>query len=136
MSRTGGCLCGNIRYEIEGAPVLTALCHCTNCQRQSGAAFSVNVLVTAPQLKVTGELKTFEDSGDSGNKVYRRFCPECGSPIISELGASPGMLAVKSGTLDDATGLTPSAQVYCDSKQDWVVLPDSITAFAKSPPSA
>jgi hypothetical protein len=134
MAKTGGCLCGKVRYEIEGEPMFTALCHCTNCQKQGGAAFSVNVLVKDAQLKINGDLKTFEDKGDSGNKVYRRFCDTCGSPIISELGASPGMIAVKAGTLDDTSGLKPAAQVYCVSRQDWVVLPDSIPGFDKNPP--
>ena len=136
MTHAGGCLCGQVRYQIEGDPVTTAVCHCTNCQRQSGAAFSVNVLVPEPQLKITGDLKTYEDKGDSGAAVYRRFCENCGSPIVSELGASPGMMAVKLGTLDDTSGLKPAAQIYCDSKQAWVELSSTIMAFPKAPPSA
>ncbi|MEM5516757.1 GFA family protein [Henriciella sp. AS95] len=135
MTKTGGCLCGKVRYEIEGEPMFTALCHCTNCQKQGGAAFSVNLLVNEAQLTVEGDLKTFEDKGDSGNNVYRKFCGNCGSPNVSELEAFPGMVAVKGGTLNDASRLNPTVQTYCDSKQDWVSLPESITAFAKSPPA-
>lgn len=59
--QTGGCLCGQVQYELDGEPVATALCHCTNCQRQSGAAFSVNLLIAESQLTLQGDLTTFED---------------------------------------------------------------------------
>ena len=136
MANTGQCLCGQVQYEFEGDPVATAVCHCTSCQRQSGAAFSVNVLIQESQLRLDGTLETFEETADSGNKVYRRFCGTCGSPILSALEGMPGMIALKSGTLDDTSSLQPSVQVWCDSKQAWVQLPDSLTAFAKSPPVA
>lgn len=135
MTQKGQCLCGNIHYELDGDPVATAVCHCTNCQRQSGAAFSVNLMVAETQLAIDGDLTTYEDSADSGNKVYRKFCAKCGSPILSALSAMPGVVALKAGTLDDYSAVSPTVQVYCDSKQDWVEL-EGLMAFAKSPPAA
>ncbi len=135
MTATGRCLCGKIKYEIEGDPAVTAVCHCTSCQRQSGAAFSVNLMIQEGQLSLDGDLETFEETADSGNKVYRRFCGTCGSPILSALEGMPGMVAIKSGTLDDTSGLQPAVQVWCDSKQDWVQMPDGVPAFATSPPA-
>jgi hypothetical protein len=135
MSLTGQCLCGNISYTLDGEPFTTAVCHCTNCQRQSGAAFSVNLMVLESQLSISGELSTFEDVADSGNKVYRKFCGACGSPIISVLSGMPGVAALKAGTLNDYTAVEPALQVYCDSKQDWLDL-QGLTAFATTPPPA
>ena len=133
-TQTGGCLCGQVTYKLEGDPAATAVCQCTHCQRQSGAAFSVNLLVQENQLSLHGALTTYEDTGDSGNKVHRKFCGRCGSPILSALEGMPGMVAVKAGTLDDVSAVRPAVQVWCDSKQDWVDL-TGMPGFGKSPPS-
>ncbi len=125
MTRTGACLCGQVTYEIEGDPLATAVCHCAHCQRQSGGAFSVNVVVRESQLRVSGELATFEDRGESGDAVYvyRRFCGGCGSPIVSAFAQPEGIVAVKAGTLDDTSDVTPTVEVWCERRQPWVQLP-------------
>jgi hypothetical protein len=125
MTQTGRCLCGAITYEIAGDLIATAVCHCDHCQRQSGGAFSVNLIVHESQIVVSGELSTFEDRGEHGDAVYvhRRFCAQCGSPIYSGLVEPAGVLAVKAGTLDDRSGVTPTVEVWCDDKQPWVQLP-------------
>lgn len=124
MAQTGSCLCGEITYEFEGDPIATAVCHCSHCQRQSGGAFSVNLLMQKSQLTVSGPIKTFEDRGEHGDAVYvyRRFCGNCGSPIVSELLEPPEMVAVKAGTLDDHSAVTPQVQAWCLHKQNWVDL--------------
>ena len=110
---TGGCLCGQVRYTIAADPLFTGICHCTNCQKQSGAAFSVNVGVQAAALAVNGTLKTYVDHGDSGREVLRHFCPNCGSPIISDAAAYPGIRIIKAGTLDTPSAVTPQRQIFC-----------------------
>lgn len=71
-----------------------------------------------------GELKTYEDRGRTGDDVYvlRRFCPSCGSPIVSILTGRPEIIAVKVGTLDDRSAIAPVVQAWCDDKQPWVEL--------------
>ena len=61
MARTGKCLCGNVTYELDGDLLATAVCHCDHCQRQSGGAFSVILIVHESQMAVSGTLSTFED---------------------------------------------------------------------------
>ncbi len=125
MSQTGRCLCGAISYTVEGDIVATAVCHCEHCQRQSGSAFSVNAIVLDGQLKVSGSLGAYDETGESGGDtvfVRRKFCRECGSPIVSEL-VQVGLLAVKAGTLDDRSGLKPEVEVWCVDRQPWVDLP-------------
>lgn len=133
--QSGGCLCGKVTYEFDGNPIATAVCHCANCQRQSGAAFSINILARETQLSVSGDLSTYEDAGENGNKVYRKFCPNCGSPIISALESMPGLVALKVGTLDDASAVKPSVQLWCTSKQNWLELAADLPGFPKDAPT-
>ena len=122
---TGRCLCGSVSYELSGDLIATAVCHCDHCQRQSGGAFSVNLIAHVSQLSLDGELTTFEDRGEHGDDVYvlRRFCGSCGSPIVSELAKSEGIIAVKAGTLDDKTNVNPTIEAWCEHRQPWVSLP-------------
>ncbi|MAT03623.1 MAG: aldehyde-activating protein [Acidimicrobiaceae bacterium] len=128
MTQTGRCLCGEVTYEIEGDVMAVAVCHCDHCQRQSGGAFSTNLVIQPDQFRVSGDLSVYEDRGRTGDAVYvlRKFCGTCGSPIVSEL-TGPGILAVKAGTLDDRSGVQPVVQVWHEERQPWVVMPEMAT---------
>lgn len=130
---SGGCLCGAIRYVAETEPTFTAVCHCRNCQKQTGTSASLIVGLPAGSLKVSGALKTFRDSGGSGKNVDRRFCPECGSPILTDVEAMPSLTFLKAGTLDDTSWLKPAIEIYCDSAQRWVQHIDGAQRFPKGP---
>ena len=108
---TGGCLCGQIRYTANADPAFVGVCHCTHCQKQTGTAFSVLVGIPKSAMSVQGHVKTFHDTGDSGQPVERNFCPECGSPIFSDVAVMPGITFIKAGTLDDTTWLDPKLHV-------------------------
>ena len=112
----GGCLCGQIRYELNDEPLFTSICHCKNCQKQCGTAFSIILGIERNKLNIMGKLKTFNDVGDSGNEVLRKFCGNCGSPIISEVTLAPNLYFIKAGTLDNSKELTPTKEIYTDSK--------------------
>ena len=136
MSKVAGsCLCGSVRYRTEAEPLMTAVCHCDNCQRQSGTAFSVIVGVPAGSLRFEGDehLATFEDRGTSGKAVSRRFCKNCGSPIVSLVGIMPDVHFIKAGTLHDRSWLQPTAHFWCDSAQPWVEIGAGVSKFAKNP---
>ena len=126
MTLTGRCLCGDVSYEIAGDLIATAVCHCDHCQRQSGGAFSVNLVAHESQLTVAGTLTTSEDRGDDGGDtvyVLRRVCGSCGSPIVSALVETDGVIAVKAGTLDDKSTIQPTIEAWCEHRQSWVDLP-------------
>jgi hypothetical protein len=129
--QTGRCLCGAISYQITGDLLGTVVCHCDHCQRQSGGAFSVNVVVHESQLAVDGELKTYSETNEDGSEIYvqRRFCGNCGSPIVSALTVPAGILAVKAGTLDDKSGVQPNTEAWCAHRQPWVTLPGMTTSL-------
>jgi len=135
MKIEGGCLCGKVRYSADSEPAFVGVCHCRNCQKGTGTAFAVVVALPKPALTVHGSLKTFNDRGDSGKALYRRFCPDCGSSVIDEAEAMPNMAMIMAGTLDDASWVKPAMEIYLDSAQPWVNLGGDRPRFPKMPPA-
>ena len=115
----GGCLCGNIRYKSEAEPLVTVLCNCINCQKQSGGAYSLNIVMPKGSLEIQGEMTTYVDTGDSGSTLDRNFCGRCGSSISSEPSLMDTITVLKAGTLDDTSWVRPVMEIYCDSAQQW-----------------
>ena len=76
---------------------LTSVCHCRNCQRDTGSAFEPVAGFPSASVGVEGEMKTDQDTGDSGRPVYRRFCPNCGSGLVAEAVAMPGITLLLAG---------------------------------------
>lgn len=137
MSRTGRCLCGAVSYELTGDLIATAVCHCDHCQRQSGGAFSVNLVAHESQLAVSGTLSVYEDMGDSDTvHVLRKFCGSCGSPIVSALTGTDGIIAVKAGTLDDHSDVKPVVEAWCIDRQPWVELTGMAVSMEREEPPA
>ncbi|MBV8167993.1 MAG: GFA family protein, partial [Alphaproteobacteria bacterium] len=114
-------------------PAFLAVCHCKNCQKQAGTAFSVVIAIPKSAMSIDGQLKTYHDRGDSGQPVLRNFCPECGSPITSDVDVMPDLTFIKAGTLDDTSWLKPTMEVYCDSVQPWITHAGNLQKFGKMP---
>lgn len=133
MKIAGGCLCGKVRYSAEAEPAFVGVCHCKNCQKGIGSAFATVVALPKAALSVEGNLKTFNDRGDSGKPLYRRFCPECGASVMDEAEAMPGVVMILSGTLDDTSWVKPTMEIFFDSAQPWVKLEGDQQRFAKMP---
>ena len=132
MKRQGGCLCGQVRYEISGDPLAVIICHCINCQKQSGSTFSFNLIGQSDHISLQGNVSTYEDKNDSGDPVNRNFCGNCGSPIYSEILTQGNLIALKIGTLDDTRDLEPQSQVWCISKQNWLSLNPDLPAAMRN----
>jgi hypothetical protein len=123
----GGCLCGAIRYRAVGDPVSVTICHCINCQRNSGSAFSVNAVFPQGAVTMTGAPATYVDKGDTGANVVRIFCGTCGTPLESRsIMSSVAHVVIKVGTFDDPSGFVPGNEVYCRNALQW--LPQHITS--------
>ena len=122
----GGCLCGSVRYLSAADPVITAVCHCKHCQKQTGSAFSPMVAVPKGTLTIDRTLLTFfDDVGESGLPVKRYFCSKCGSPVISDVAAMPDLEWIKAGTLDDLSSFNPTVHIWCDSAQPWTQISEA-----------
>lgn len=132
---TGGCLCGAVRYRVDQAAVMTAVCNCRHCQRQTGTSFSI--LVGVPKGAIHFERAqpaVYRDTGDSGLPVLRHFCKQCGSPIFSDVAATPELDWIKAGTLDDPSWLKPQVALWCDSEQPWLRSSEAIPRLPGNPP--
>ena len=125
--QSGGCQCGYVRYSLDGEVFRLNICHCRDCQRQSGSAFGMSLVIEPKTLSLTsGELQTFELTADSGRVKTCAFCPKCGVRIYNRTSA---LCSVKAGTLDDTSWLTPDAHYWTRSKQRWTALPVGIPCF-------
>ena len=107
---------------------MAGVCHCKNCQRQAGSAFSTLWGVSKSDIEFSGSEPKLYLDGDtkSGGQVERYFCGRCGSPLYSLIPAQAEMLFLKTGTLDETDGFAPQFQVWTDSKQRWVDLGDEV----------
>jgi hypothetical protein len=119
---TGHCLCGSVSFHCDAEPMVTALCHCEDCQRQTGTTFSILVAVDRSALHIEGDtLASFVTVGsESGAERERKFCSNCGSPIVSVMDDAPNLALIKAGTLDDRSWLAPQLEAWCDSAQPWL----------------
>jgi hypothetical protein len=132
---TGHCLCGNVRYSADAEPVAQALCHCTDCQRQTSSPFSAVVGVPLAALTVEGDtLATFNTvGGDTGAETQRNFCSACGTPIYSLSAAAPEVAFLKAGSLDDSSWLAPMVEVWTSSAQPWSPRLEGLAGFERGP---
>jgi len=126
--REGGCSCGEVRYRLASEPLFVHCCHCLNCQRQTGSAFVVNVLIETDRVELLAgkpELVPVP-RGATTQKIWR--CPTCRIAVYSQY-TTPRVRFVRAGTLDDPASVAPDVHIYTRSKLPWVELPESVPAF-------
>jgi len=128
-AREGGCSCGAVRYRLASEPLFVHCCHCLNCQRQTGSAFVINLLIETDRVELlAGEPEAVDVPRDDGSSQRIFRCPSCQVAVFSQYGR-PQIRFVRGGTLDDPAGVTPDVHIYTRSKVDWVKLPESVPAF-------
>ncbi|MGE0826425.1 MAG: GFA family protein [Candidatus Binatia bacterium] len=134
ISFTGGCACGAIRYECATEPLFMWKCHCRDCQRSTGGGAAVNVVFPASAVQfTTGALKEDVRTGASGNKTYRGFCPECGSPVSARADLIPDIRGLSAASMDDPSRLELVAEIWTASAQPWDELSAKVPHFATTP---
>ena len=125
----GGCACGAVRYRLTSEPLFIHCCHCLSCQRQTGSAFVINLLIERDRVEVlSGEPETVDVPRDDGSsqRIYR--CPDCKVALFSEY-TYPEVWFVRAGTLDAPRGIEPDVHIFTKSKVNWVTLPEDVPAF-------
>jgi hypothetical protein len=125
----GGCSCGAVRYRLASEPMFVHCCHCLNCQRQTGSAFVVNLLIEAGRLELLARAPEGVDVPRDDGSTQRIFrCPDCQVAVYSEYGR-PQVRFVRAGTLDDPSWVVPDVHIFTRSKVAWLTLPDGAPAF-------
>lgn len=130
--RTGGCLCGQVRYRLTAEPVNARICWCRDCQRIAGNGLA-NALFPAQAVEITGSPSDYIKTADSGNQVRRRFCPQCGCHLFADTSSYPGLMVVRIGTLDDPSSIKPIANIWSSRAPGWACLDPSIERVEKQP---
>jgi len=131
---TGGCLCGNIRYEFKRKDVVSAgHCHCKDCQRITGSGKATIVFIRTNNLKINEDYKVFSVTGYDGTNVHRGFCPNCGSPIISFVTEQPNLRFIKAGSLDNSDWLKIESSFWSVSSCKWDPINESLPSYPRNP---
>ena len=131
----GGCLCGAVRYAVNGEPVRIAQCHCDDCRRVTGSSFATNVFVKKKDLTVLqGTTKSYRHTADSGNTMTKEFCPECGSQLFGWSSGGPGVRSIKVGSIDDASFVEPQIEVFASKALPFTQHPETTKKFERMPP--
>lgn len=113
----GSCNCGAIRYEVGGDAKNVVNCHCGLCRRMNGAAFSTYVVVLEAEFRL---LEGQPTSCRVSSNATKSFCANCGTPIYNQNPKYRGLRMLHLGSLDEATGLSPQVNIYCESEVGWV----------------
>ena len=135
MKIDGGCHCGYLAYEAEIDETKVSVCHCTDCQALSGAAFRVSARTYEGAFtQLAGEPSEYVKVGSSGARRIQAFCPECGSQIYStSAGDGPKVYNLRTGTIRQREALVPRNQIWSRSAQPWVDDLPSIPKIQKGP---
>ena len=122
MKIDGACLCGQVTYEAEIDPDRVAICHCADCQVNSGSAYGVVASITNGQFRlITGTLREYEKAAESGRTRHLSFCPDCGTRIHARTKNDPtAFFGLRVGTIRQRAELKPNIQVWCGSALPWV----------------
>lgn len=133
----GGCACGAIRFKIQGEPMGGGVCHCRSCQYATGGPPNYVLLAPKGGFSVTkGQPKVHTTTAESGNRVDRAFCPECGTPLYTAIdGDTLPFIPVKVGALDDPSNFTPGMHLFMDEAQPWHLVHPGAMQFPRMPPA-
>jgi hypothetical protein len=133
--KTGGCLCGAVRYECSGEAVFSLLCHCRDCQRQSGSGYIAAMRVPSASFRIVkGTPILYRAKADSGNEITRAFCGTCGGALYVQVSTRPDIIGLRVTTLDDPSGFRPDANIFVKSAQPWDHMDPAVPQYETYPP--
>ena len=134
MEITGGCRCRAVRYVLREAPIASRVCWCRDCQYFASGSGTVNLGFRIDTLEITGTPADFASVADSGNRMHRRFCRDCGTQLFSASEARPHLTFVRAGSLDDPELARPSSTIWLASAPSWACTDDALPKYDGQPP--
>lgn len=130
--RTGHCLCGAVSFTLVAEPLSTRICWCRDCQHLA-ANGTVNMLVPASGLTISGALSEYTKTAASGNEVTRQFCPSCGTHLFARSSARPQFSVVRVGNLDEPSSVQPNINIWAASAPGWACLDSALERAEQQP---
>ena len=129
---TGSCLCGQVRFEIEGEFEHFFLCHCEHCRKDTGSAHAANLFSSSASLKWLSGAERISTFNLPGTRHVRSFCSTCGSALPYQQ-ADGALLAVPAGSLDSKVSIRPNAHLFTSSRANWDEGLEQLPSFATFP---
>jgi len=126
MSFSGKCLCGSVSYKVSVYPSFVLNCHCEDCRRSTGAVFGTNVFVAEDKVQITGKVSSYSHKADSGNKMTKRFCPNCGTLLFGNSSGRQNSVSIRAGTIDQFDLIEPQMNVFVAKKIKSTPINDSL----------
>ena len=124
--RTGGCLCGAVRFSLRGDPEYVGRCHCADCRKESGSAFTVYAQWPVEAFEISGEISSYDGRG---------FCPHCGSRLLNPLDPGDELIEIRIGSLDEAPfELKPGFEIWVTRRESWIPPVESAAQHKESRP--
>jgi len=134
VNRTASCSCGQLSITVEGEPREVLVCHCLECQKQSGSVFlSWGYWPTSAVAAKTGEASRYRRIADSGRTVDNYFCPVCGSTVYGDSDDIPGIVSIAVGNFADPSFPPPTAAVWARHRHPWVPWPEELPEHSTQP---
>ncbi len=132
MTRTATCSCGQLSVTMQGDPPVVGVCHCFECQKQTGSVFGAwTYWPKSACLAITGDAKLYRRIAESGRWVDNYFCPHCGSSVYSYAEMAPDEICVATGSFADRDFPPPTMAVWGECRHGWVRLPEGCTQAAR-----
>ena len=132
---SGSCQCAAVKLSVTTDKLVSYICHCLECKKQSASAFAISVPLVKDQVSVEGHLGVYHRPAKSGAMTSCYFCSTCGSRIYHQSNRSPDMISLKGGVLDGVDNLEPVAHLWVKRKAAWVQIPPEIETYKEQPPN-
>jgi len=130
-SLEGGCLCGEVRYKVNGTIIDAGYCHCRLCRRASGAPVVAWFTVPVGSFSyIQGRSSVFHSSAHS----QREFCGRCGTQLVFRRTEAPVTVDVTIASLDDPSLIEPEYHIWRESRIKWFETGDSLPRHDDSGP--
>lgn len=130
----GGCLCGAVRYVARAEPLVVRACWCRVCQYFASGNATVNLAFPTEAITITGELRDYPSTADSGNHMHRGFCPRCGVHVTSAAAERPHLVIIRAGTLDEPQRVAPQMTIWTSAAPRWAVIDPALPQHSGQAP--
>ena len=134
VKAAGSCLCGQLKIEVDGEPLVMSHCCCKDCQKASGGGHMTIARFAEKDVRISGAYTTYGVVAKSGNTNYRHFCPVCGGRGFGTNSGRPGQINVSVGIFDDSSWFTPRAAIFMCDHREWDEFPPDLAVFDEYPP--